>query len=253
MEYLVPKPPNATVAYYVDWSKQLGDTDAISTFTLAVSSGTVVIAQAPQPPQNFGCFIRFMVSGGANGEIADLLCTINSVCGQVMSRTVQLAVLTSAEPVTPSTATKRQILEMMFEECGLSGYTFDATNEEKSSALRRLDVLMAEWRTNSLDLNYNAPVQIGKSDENEESGIPDDALNAVVTSLALRVAPGIGKTMSTESKVALQQAMNAARARYAPKVDRVLAQGTPRGAGMKPYSTWWPYANTGRGGNWGRQ
>lgn len=239
MDYLVPKAPADTVAYFIDWSKQLdADGDAIATFDLTVSSGTVVIAP---DPTNFGTFLRCVISGGANGELAVLACTVNTVGLQVLTRDIQLYVSTGAEAITPSTATKRTIVYIAFEEIGLAGYEFDATPEEYASALRRLDILMAEWAISLQGLNYNAPPQIGTGNLDDESGLPDDALNATAISLALRIMPAIGKTMSTESRVAYGQAMNALRARYTPKVERQLQAGTPRGAGQKPYGVWYPF------------
>lgn len=245
MEYLVPKPSDATVTYFADWSQQLGESDTIKTFTLTVTSGTVTITTDPQPPLNFGTFIRFVVAGGANGEIAVLTNTINTVGGQVMTRAIQLAVLDTALPVTPSTAAKRTICYMVFEEVGLAGYEFDATPEEYASMMRRMDAQMAEWRGTGLDFNYNQPPVLGQGDLADESGIPDDALNFVALSIAQRFAPLIGKTLSRESLTALQQSSGPIRGRYAIAPQRTLQRSTPRGAGQKPYGVWWPYGSGG--------
>lgn len=237
MQYLAAKSPSDTVAYYIDWSKQLGS-DAIETFALTVVSGTVTIAA---DPANFGQFLRMVVLGGADGETAQIWCAIQTACGQALTRMIQLQVSNNAVAITPSSATKAQIVQMAFEEAGLPGYGFTATDAENASALRRLDALMAQWRTSSLALNYNFPLVIGGSALTDESGLPDDAVYAAASSLAFRIAPGIGKTMSTEARVANGQAMNALRARYAPKVTRRLAPGTPRGAGTKPWGVWSPF------------
>lgn len=245
MEYLVPKPSGASVTYFADWSKQLTGTDLIKTFTLTVSSGTVTIGQDPEPPLNFYTFIRFNVAGGVDGEIAVLTNTVNTVGGQVFTRDIQLKVLDSAEPVTPSTNTKRQILNMTYRMMGLTDYEFNVTPEEWATALFAMDAQMATWRTNNLYLNYNAPAVIGESDLDEESGIPDDAVLPVACALAFVVAPAIGKTLSTECRVTAGNAMNALRARYSVTPNRVLQGGTPRGAGQKPWGTWQPYGFSG--------
>mgnify|MGYP000518919073 CR=1 FL=1 len=44
--------------------------------------------------------------------------------------------------------TKRQFVIAAFEEIGLASYTFDITDDELSSACRRLDAMMAEWNHN---------------------------------------------------------------------------------------------------------
>jgi hypothetical protein len=100
---------------------------------------------------------------------------------------------------------------------------------------------MAEWRTSDLDLGYNAPAVLGGGDLDDPSGIPDDAVNASAITLAFRVCPAIGKTMSVESRAAYASAMDLLRARYMPKLERPLPRSTPIGAGHKPWSTWWPY------------
>lgn len=241
MEYLVPKAPADTVAYYIDWSKQLTEGDVIETFTLTVASGTVTIVGTPL---NYETFLRVLVSGGASGETAVLDCTVNTAGLQVLQRQVQLYVSDSAEAITPSTATKRTVCYMVFEEVGLAGYEFDGTPEEYASMLRRLDVQMAEWST-VYTVPYNAPPQIGTGDLDDESGIPDDAVNYLVLTIAKRFAPLIGKTLSKESLIALKEAQGVFTGRYSLNAQRVIPYGTPMGAGKKPWGVWWPYGFNG--------
>jgi len=245
VEYLVPKPSGDTVTYFADWSKQLQAGDLIKTFTLTVSSGTVTISSDPEPPLNFETFIRFVVAGGADGETAVLSNTVTTVGGQVMSRDIQLKIVDTAVPLTPATNTKRQVLNLTYRMMGLADYEFNITPEEWSTALFAMDAQMATWRTNNLDLNYNAPTVIGQSDLDDPSGIPDDAVLAVGAALAFAVAPAIGKTLSAEARVTAGQAMNALRARYSITPTRTLQAGTPRGAGQKPYGVWQPFGFSG--------
>jgi hypothetical protein len=248
VEYLVPKPSGATVTYFTDWSNQLQAGDVITTFDLTVTSGTVTILTDPQPPLNFGVFIRFVVAGGTDGETAVLTNEIHTLGGQVLSREIQLAIIDTAEPLTPSTATKRALCNMAFRAMGLPGYEFDATPEEYAALLDELDAFMALWRTNNLDLNYNFPAVFGGGDLDDPLGIPDDAIKASSLQLAYSGAPAIGKTISTEARLAYGQAMNALRARYSVTPQRVLQKSTPRGAGQKPYGIWWPYGYSGSTG-----
>jgi hypothetical protein len=140
-------------------------------------------------------------------------------------------------------ASKRTIVALAFEEVGLAGFEFDATPEEQSSAMRRLDILMAEWKASSLDLGYNFPASIGAGNLDDASSLPDSALNVVAIYLALRISPGIGKTLSVETKTAMSQGMIALRTRYAVLPERVLPSSTIRGAGAKPGSIWAPFAS----------
>lgn len=232
---LTPKLPTEAVAYVIPWAHQLGN-DEIESYTLSVSSGTVTLSEEYQGRQH----ISVVISGGADGETATLAHQIVTLAGQRLDRTITLLVQDGVTAITPSTATKRTVINMAFEEIGLAGYEFDATPEEFASALRRLDVLMAQWRTSSLDLGYNTPAIIGQGDLDDESGLPDDSLNAVSISLALRVMPAIGKAMSAETRLALSQSMTALRAAYAVIPTSRLARGTPRGAGNKWAAAWSP-------------
>lgn len=242
MQYLTPKKPSEDVVYYADWAKEL-PADAIRTFTLTVTAGTITLSEE----QNAGIAVRFLASGGADGEVAEIENEIVTVEGQTLKKTLQLQILADAVAIVPQTITKRTIVNMAFEEINLAGYEFDATPEEQFSALRRLDALMAQWKMSSLDIGYNFPAVLGGGDLDEDAGIPDLALNAVVTSLALRVMPSIGKTMSAETKAALNAGMIALRTWCATIPEMSLQARTPRGSGNKPWSTWNPFGGVGQG------
>lgn len=239
---LTPKPPADTVAYLIDWRQQLAaDTapDVIQSFSLVVTGGTVVIADS----HNLGLAISADISGGADGETATLHCQITTYGGQTLSRDLSLLVSLQAVAVTPETTTKRTIIEMAFEECGMADYEFNTSNEEKASALRKLDALMALWAGPgfNLDLGYNFPAVIGQGNYSDPAGVPDSTLEAVSAHLAARIAPTIGKSLSPETKTALNRSLNALRAQYAVIPNRRLPRGTIVGAGQKPRSVWSPF------------
>lgn len=247
MTVLAPKRPTEAVIYSFDFTKQLEPADdTIQSFTLAVTAGTVTLSNEV----NTDTAVRALISGGANGETATMLLTVNTVGGQILKRDLSLYISDTAIAVTNSTTTKGQIEDMAFEEIGLAGYEFDATPEEQASGLRRLDSLMAMWAGPgmNLDLGYNFPHTIGTSDRADASGVPDFALDAVVIILAESVMPAIGKTMSTETRVRKQTSMNAIRAACAVIPERQLPTSTLRGAGRKPFSTWAPFNGAGNGG-----
>jgi hypothetical protein len=247
MTVLAPKRSTEAVLYSFDFTKQLAPADdTIQSFTLTRTAGTVTLSNEV----NTDTAVRALISGGANGETATMLLTVNTVGGQVLKRDLSLYISDTATAVTNSTTTKGQIEDMAFEEIGLAGYEFDATAEEQASGLRRLDSLMAMWAGPgmSLDLGYNFPHTIGTSDRADASGIPDFALDAVVITLAESIMPAIGKSMSTETRVRKQTSMNAVRAACAVIPERQLPASTLRGAGRKPSSTWAPYNGSGNGG-----
>lgn len=135
-----------------------------------------------------------------------------------------------------TTTTKRTIVDMAYEECALAGYEFDVTPEETLTALRRLDSLMAAWQAQSIYIGYNFPPALGEGDLDDPSGIPDVFLDIVVMSLAMRIAPRMGKTISAETRTELAKQMSSLRAQTAIIPERPLARGTPAGSGRRQ---WW--------------
>lgn len=133
----------------------------------------------------------------------------------------------------PSTNTKRQIVEMAYEECSLAGYEFNVTPEELVSGLRKLDAMMAEWRVMSKDLAYNFPATFGEGDLDDLSGIPDAAVSGVSISLALAIMPAMGKAMSPESMNRYGRAMDAIKAMCAVIPTVAWPSGVPAGAGNR--------------------
>lgn len=235
MTILAPKPTADTVLYTFDLKATLGD-DTIASFTFVRTSGTVTIGTTA----NTDTAVTALLSGGADGETAGFTLTVTTAAGQVFARTYTLHVSNTASE-NPSTTTKRVLVNMAFEEMTLAGYEFDATPEEQASTMRRLDALMAEWATASLDLGYNFPATFGQGDLEDPTNIPDATVNTVIMQLALRSAPSIGKTLSPESRKALADGMIALRTAYAviPRVS--FPDGTVRGSGRSPWGRRWPF------------
>lgn len=241
MTVLTPKRPGEVVRYVFDLLKELGD-DIIATFTLEVTSGTVVITDAPTPPVNLGEGVTATIGGGANGETATLTLTVNTEGGQTVIHEYTLGVTDGVQAIVPSTVTKDFICKRAFEAMGMSPYEFDPTPEEYRSALDNLDALMVQLANNDLDLGYNFPPTLGGGNLTDESQIPDFAVQFIGLRLAQRLAPFIGKTLSRETLIELRLSESAVRARCAVIPDRPLPAKTPLGAGQKPWSTWWPFS-----------
>lgn len=255
-QVLTPKPPADTEAYLIDWRQQLTPSvaalngllppapDPIKTFTLTVTSGTVTVPNT----QNMGLVIEATIAGGVDGETSTLHCEVTTYGGQILHRDLSLLISSTAVAITPQTTTKRTVISMGFEELGLADYEFNTTNEEKATALRRLDSLMALWAGPgfNFDLGYNFPPVIGQGSYSDPAGIPDSTLEAVATHLAVRLAPIIGKSISAETRAALTSSMRALRAQYAVVLERRLPAGTIVGAGNKPWGVWAPFTGGGQ-------
>jgi hypothetical protein len=90
--------------------------------------------------------------------------------------------------------TKRDIIGQAFSEIGLASYTFDLLPEQWEGALRRLDAMIAQWEMKGIRLAWPLPVSFANSSIDDVTGAPDTALEALYLNLAVRLAPGYGKT-----------------------------------------------------------
>jgi hypothetical protein len=136
---------------------------------------------------------------------------------------------------------KSDILDLAFDDCGAAGFAFDRTPEEQSSALRKLNALMLElpWAL----LGYDQPTY-GAGLPEEQSGIPDFAINTVAQYLALRIAPGMGLTLSPEASKAMGRSLLTMQSELATIPTVRTAANSVRGSGHNRYSRRYPY--TGR-------
>jgi len=117
-------------------------------------------------------------------------------------------------------------------EIGLASYAFDLMPEQREAALRRLDSMMAEWNGRGLRLGYPVPDNPADSDIDDSSNIPDAAWEAIITNLALRIAPSYGKQVNPETKVTARHSLNTIFARASLPTEMKLIS-MPSGAGNK--------------------
>lgn len=131
---------------------------------------------------------------------------------------------------------KRDIVDQAFEEIGLAGYAFDLQPQQMNKALQSLDNMMATWNGKGLRLGYALSSGPTSSDLDQDSGLPDRAIEAVVLSLAVRLAPGFGKTVSPDTKRSASQAYKQLMSQAAKPIEMQLdVSAVPKGAGHKQY------------------
>jgi hypothetical protein len=136
--------------------------------------------------------------------------------------------------------TKRDIINMAFEEIGLAGYVFDLQPQQLEGALRRLDAMMATWNGKGIRLGYPLPSSPGSSDLDQPTEVSDFAIEAMALNLAVRIAPGYGKTVSPDTKASAKNAYNQIIAQSAKPIEMQLdSMAIPSGAGNKD----WGYSN----------
>lgn len=133
--------------------------------------------------------------------------------------------------------TKRQLITQAFAEVGLAEYVFDLSTEQLQNALTRLDGMMAVWNGKGIFLGYPLPNTQAQSSLEQDSNLPNWAYEAVYLNLAIRLAPGFGKTISPDTKLNAKLALDAVMAQNAMPVEMQFPDTMPSGAGNKPWRT----------------
>lgn len=129
--------------------------------------------------------------------------------------------------------TKRQYVTAALGELGLASYVFDLQADQIEEAVRRLDSMMAEWNARGIRLGYPLPADPESTDVDADAGTPDSAHEAVITNLAIRLAPSYGKQVAAETKTTARHGLNTLMARAAMPSEMQLPSTLPSGAGNK--------------------
>lgn len=88
---------------------------------------------------------------------------------------------------------KIDIVLAAYEELRISGLTSAPTPREVESAVRRLDNMMASWKNKNLCVSYIPSASYSNIDPNEDSGINDTDMFAIVANLAKNLCAMFGK------------------------------------------------------------
>ena len=95
---------------------------------------------------------------------------------------------------------------------------------------------MSLWNGRGIRLGYPLPNSPESSDLDAETGVPDIANEAIITNLALKLAPSYGKQVSPETKISAASSYSALLAVIVRKPDPIrFPSGIPLGAGHKSY------------------
>jgi hypothetical protein len=132
--------------------------------------------------------------------------------------------------------TKRQLVQQAYEELGLAAYVFDLTPQQMESACRQMDVMIGGWNANGVRIGYPLPTSPQFTELDSDTMVPDFAVEAIFKSLACRIAPSLGKSVSPETKMYADMAYgNMVNQTAAPVPERQMPQTMPRGQGTKPW------------------
>lgn len=127
--------------------------------------------------------------------------------------------------------TKGELALSALEELGIAEYEFDISVEQKKAVIKRLDSMMAEWYGKGIKISF--PIsKVEDSSVDDETGIPDWAWEAVITNLAIRIAPSYGKTVSMETRIAAKNSYNVLCKNFVEPKEMQLPS-IPKGAGYK--------------------
>ena len=130
--------------------------------------------------------------------------------------------------------TKREVVQNAFEEVGLASYAFDLQPEQMQAGLRRLDNMMATWNSRGLRIGYPLEDNPSLSSLDQDAGVTDEAIEAIVSNLAIRLAPLLGKTVSPDTKATARSAYMALLSRRSTIPERLIdVNAVPAGAGTK--------------------
>jgi hypothetical protein len=130
--------------------------------------------------------------------------------------------------------TRRDFVNGALEEIGLASYVYDATAEQLTGAMRRLDAMMAEWNAKGIRIGYPIPSGPNTGSIDDETSCPDSAWEAVTCNLALRIAPSYGKQVMAATMTNAKRAYNTLLNLHATPIEAQLPQ-MPAGAGNKPW------------------
>lgn len=130
---------------------------------------------------------------------------------------------------------KRQFIEAAFEEIGLASYVFDLQPQQLESALRRLDAMMADWNGKGIRVGFPLSVSPQQSDLDEQTYVPDIANQAIITGLAVRLAPSYGKQLMPATLAIAKSSYDTLLAKAAMPPEQQFPDTLPSGAGNKPW------------------
>ncbi len=129
---------------------------------------------------------------------------------------------------------KRNLVNMAFNDLALAGYIFDLTPDEMQTAVLTMDSMMALWETQGIRVGYAMTTDPDSADLDQPSGIPDWMNMAVYKNLAIMMAASFGKAVPPSLAVAAKTAYDWVLGLVASNPPQMQFKGNlPMGAGWK--------------------
>lgn len=130
--------------------------------------------------------------------------------------------------------TIRQFIESALEEIGQAAYIFDASPDQLLSAAKRYNAMLAEWNAKGIRLGATLYANPNDIDLDAVSNVPDLANEAIITNLAIRIAPMYGKSPMPETKLTAKRSYDTMLSTFSQPIEMQLGE-MPAGAGNKPW------------------
>lgn len=135
--------------------------------------------------------------------------------------------------------TKLDFVKRGYEEIGLADYVFDLEPEDLSSALVRLDSMMAEWDVNGIRVGYPLTGSPDDSKLGTEFDVPLFATGPIIYNLALLLPSKEGKTASPATKKAAKDGLCMLYRVCVGVPEQQQPSRLPRGAGNRRWNGHW--------------
>ena len=138
--------------------------------------------------------------------------------------------------------TRRQLIRQAYLEIGI-GNDSDLQPDMEQDGRTRLDAMMANWNGRGVRVGYPL-VNDPDSDLDTVVGVPDRAVEAIYTNLALRLAPMNGRPVSDMTKRTANDAFKLLLSRAADPPELQMPGNLPRGAGQRAWGNGYsPFVN----------
>lgn len=121
------------------------------------------------------------------------------------------------------------------EEIGIASYEFDISPEQLQSGIKRLDAMMGSWDGKGIRLGYMLSSSPETSNAEDNAGIPDWCNEAVITNLAIRMAPSYGKQVSLDTRILARESFSTILKQAAEPVEYQMPSGVPAGSGNRNF------------------
>ena len=128
---------------------------------------------------------------------------------------------------------KRDFVTQAFDTIGIAGYVYDLEPEQLESARRQLDSMMALWSSKGIKVGYPLSETPNTSDLDDVTQVSAEANEAIYQNLALRIAPGFGKSISPGLQIMAKQSYDALLIKAAMPGQMQFPGNMPMGAGMR--------------------